>query len=276
MANQSFRDVNTVVLAGVALAGVQRVRLSNEGALLNFHADANAFRQDVGLTKQIAMVDIERMSSSKLRDIVSAVFTSGALTSVTLGRVQRARISQGGTVLRDSGDADSWVRYVGVTDISGDVEATFRDVKQMQSGSLKKGQKGTLTLAVPVSRSGTGLPSSTATETHKVVCMVHTFEKQVGHGEMAEIRARFEMFGATNPWTTSGLTGGAQLKPVTVGQAGSAKWTAPAADAGSAEATTVTAGVVTNIEVTLEHGNYARANYKLEAGASDGVTPPIS
>lgn len=277
MSNQSFRDVNTVVLCGVAMQGVQRVRFSDEGAVINFNADANAYRQDLGLTKQIAMVDIERLSSAKLRDLVSAVWTGGGIsTAVSLGRVQRAQVRQGGTVLRDSGDADSWVRYVGVTDIQGSIDADFRDLKQLRVGALKKGTKGTLTIAIPISRTRTGLPASTATETHKFVCMVDSFEEEAKHGGMADAKAKFQLYGAVDPWSASGLTGGPQLKPITVGQRGSVKWTAPAADAASAQPVVVTGGVITSIDLTVEHGAYARASYKIEAGAADGQTPPIS
>lgn len=276
MANQAFRDVNTVILAGVAMQGVQRVSLANEGAVINFNSDAGAYRQDVGLTKQVASVDIERLSSDKLRDLVSAVFTSGSTGSVTFGRVQRARISERGTVLRDSGDADAWIRYVGVTDIGGDCEVNFRDLAQAKSALLAKGRKGTLTITVPKPRTGFGLPAQTATETHKVTCMVAQHEVSAAHGELNDGRTRFEMYGSSDPWTASGATGGKALKPVSVGSRGSAKWTAPAADAGAGEATTVTGGIVTEIEVTLEHGNYARATYKLEAGSNDGQTSPVS
>lgn len=275
MANQSFRDVNTVILAGVALSGVQRVGLSNEGAVINYNSDANAYRQDVGLTKQVAMVDIERLSPQKLRDLVSAVFTAGT-ASLTFGRVQRARISQRGTVLRDSGDEDVWVRYVGVTDISGEAEVSFRDVAQAKLASLAKGRKGTLTIRIPKPRTGYGLPASTATETHVVQCMVAQHEVNAAHGELSDGRARFEMYGSSDPWSTSGATGASALKAVSVGSRGSAKWTAPAADAGSAEATTVTGGIVTEVEVTVEHGAHARATFKLEAGAADGATSPVS
>lgn len=278
MAKQSFRDVNTVVLCGTTLRGVQRVRFSDEGAVINYNADENAYRQDVGLTKQIAMVDIERLGgAAKLRDVVSAIWTGGGIaTAVQLGRVQRATIRQAGTVLRDSGDADAWVAYVGVTDIQGSVDAEFRDIAQLRSGGLKKGFKGTLTIAIPVSRTKTGLPASTATETHKIVCMVENFEQEAQHGGLSSARARFQMYGAVDPWTATGLTGGSQLKPVSVGQRGSAKWTAPAADAAAGQAVTVTGGVITSVELTVEHAAFARAGYKHEAGSSDGQTPPIS
>lgn len=275
MSNQSFRDVNTVVLAGVAIAGVQRVRLGNEGAVINFNSDAGAYRQDVGLTKQVAQIDIERLSSAKLRDIISAVFTFNGTGSITFGRVQRARVGQRGTVLRDSGDADTWVRYVGVTDIAGDAEVNFRDLPQIKAAGLTKGRKGTLTLRVPAPRTGYGLPSTTAAEVHVVKCMVAMHEAQASHGAMSDGRTRFEMYG-TSPWSSSGLTGGQMLKPVSVGQRGAISWNAPAADAASSEATTVTGAVITDIEMTLEHGGYARSNYKAEAGASDGTTPPVS
>lgn len=275
MANQSFRDVNTVILAGVAMSGVQRVGLSNEGATIDFVSDANAYRQDVGLTKQVAMVSIERLSPQKLRDVISAVFTSGTGT-VTFGRVQSARLAQRGTVLRDSGDADHWVRYVGVTNIVGEAEVGFRDLAQAKTAALAKGRKGTLTIRIPKPRTGYGLPASTASETHVVQCMVASHEVSAAHGELNDGRTRFEMYGSTDFWSSSGLTGANALKPVSVGTRGSAKWTAPAADAGAGEATTVTGGVVTEIEVSVEHGAHARASYKFEAGSSDGTTSPVS
>lgn len=275
MARQSFRDVNTVVLAGYSLVGVTKVGLSNEGAVINFNSDAGAYRQDVGLTKQVAGVDLERMSSQKMRDILSAVFTSGTGT-VTFGRVQRARLAQRGTVLRDSGDADAWIAYVGVTDIGGEAEVSFRDLAQAKSAVLAKGRKGTLTITVPKPRTGFGLPAQTASETHKVTCMVAQHEVGAQHGELNDGRTRFEMYGATNPWTVSGYTGSSSLRPVAVGTRGSVKWTAPAADAGAGEATTVTNGIVTEVEVTVEHGAYARSTVKVEAASTDGQTSPVS
>lgn len=279
MANQAFRDVNTVVLHGTAIQGVRTVRLSDEGEEINFNADAVAYRQDVGLTKQIAMLEIERISSNKFRDVLSAVFTAvggtGTGTAI-LGRVQRARISQQGSVIRDSGDADHWIRYVGVTDINGQVEVTFRDQAQLHAAPLVKGRKGTLTLKVPVPRTAFGLPAATATETHVVTCMVKGIEKRAEHGGLGEARVVFEMYGSTNPWSKSGVTGGKQLRPVAIGGSGTVSWNAPAADAALSEATSVANAVCVGIEVDLAHGEYAQARYRFEAYSSNGTTAPIT
>lgn len=276
MAKQSFRDVNTVVAMGVAMSGVERVSLSNEGSVISFGADANPYRQDVGLTKQLAMVTIEKKSSSKLRDIVSAVFTAGATGSATIGRCQRVRAAQRGAPIRDSGDADAWLAYVGVTDIGGEVEVAGRDITQLKGSPFQKGRKGTLTVRVPVQRTGYGLPAATATDTHKFVCMVSRVDLKAEHGGVAAGDLRFEMYGGSPQWTASGLTGSGSLKPLAIGATGSVAFTAPAADASAAEATTVAHGVVTEVELTVEHGAYARTTIKTEHFAPDGVTPPIT
>lgn len=276
MANQAFRDVNTVSIFGTNMLGVERVTLEDDGAVINWSADAAAYRQDVGLTKQLAMVSIEKKASNKMRDLISAVFTCGSTGSVTLGRVQRVRAREGGTPLHDSGDADTWIRYVGVTEVMGEVEVTSRDVKQRPSaGTLVKGRKGTLTVTVPIQRTGYGLPASTATETHKFQCMVAKVGIKAEHGNLADLDLRFEIYGP-NRWTASGATGGASLAPVAVGATGTISWKAPAADASSAESVTVARNCVVEREMTVEHGSFARSSIRTEAGSSDGVTPPIS
>lgn len=276
MANQAFRDVNTVSIMGTSMLGIERVSLSDEGAVINWFADASAYRQDVGLTKQVAGVNIERKSRLFMRDIISAVFTCGATGSVPLGRVQRIRARENGTVLRDSGDADSWVRYVGITDITGEVEASFRDVHQRAAGgSMVKGRKGTLTVKVPVPRTGYGLPSSTATETHVFKCMVARNEVKAEHGALADIDVRFEMYGSSQ-WTASGATGGASLAPKALGATGTVSWVAPAADASAGEAVSVAHGCVVEREMSLEHGAHAKAMLKTEHWSADGQTPPVT
>lgn len=278
MANQSFRDVNTVTIGGTTILGVQSVRLGDAGELLEFTSDANAYRQDVGLTKQVATIELERISNQKLRDVLSAVFTAvgGASTGTSImGRIQRVSLQQSGDVIRDSGDADVWLRYLGLTNIKGQVTVEFRDLAQLQSAPLVKGRKGTLTLKVPVPRTGFGLPASTATETHTVVCMVAGMEKDAEHGGLGSGRVTFEAYG-TSPWTSAGATGGKQLRPIAPGWKGTVGWTAPAADASGGEATSVTNALLTGLDVTLAHGEFSRAVYRFEAHSTNGQTAPIT
>lgn len=279
MANQSFRDVNTTVFGATAVQGVQTIRVTDEGEVITFVADANAYEQDVGLTKQIAMMEVERISSEKLRDVLSAVFTAagGASTGTAiLGRVQEVTIRQGGKVIRDSGDADAWIRYLGLTDINGEVTVGFRDLAQLHAAPLVKGRKGTLRVKVPIPRTGFGLPAGTASETHAIICELVSMEKGGAHGEIGEARATFRMYGATNPWTPSGLTGGKQLRPIALGWKGTASWSAPPADAGASEACSVANALLVGIDVTLRHGEYSRATYRFEAHSSDGAASPIT
>lgn len=279
MANQAFRDVNTVVIFGTATTGVETVRLGDEADELNYNSDANQYRQDVGITRQVVRTEISKKSSAKLRDLLSAVFTAvgGDNTgTATLGRVQRARITQGSQELLDSGDADSWIRYAGVTDINGRAEITFRDKAQLHAAPLVKGRKGTLVVTVPIPREGHGLPAGTATETHTVLCMVKEVEDQAEHGALGEARVVFEMYGTTDPWSVSGGSGGAKLKQVAVGDEGTISWVSPAADAGSGEAVSVANGVCVGIDVELAHGEFAKSTIRATHYSSDGSSTPIS
>lgn len=278
MANQAFRDVNTTIFGATAIQGVTSVRLGSGGETLDFHADADAYRQDVGLTKQLATIELERISPHKLRDVLSAVFTSqqGSTTGQTIfGRVQRAAINQSGKVLRDSGDADAWIRSMGLTEIKGQATVEFRDQAQLDTGVIQKGKKGTLTIKVPIPRTGWGLPALTATETHKVLCMVSDIEKDTQHGELASGRVTLELY-SSSMWTPSGVTGGKQTRPIAVGWKGTVSWIAPAADGGSAENTSVANALLHSIDTVFAHGEFTRATYRFEAHSSDGSTSPIT
>lgn len=278
MANQSFRDVNTVVFGATAILGVQSVRLGDGGEGLDFHSDADAYRQDVGLTRQVATLEVERISNNKMRDVLSAVFTaaSGASTGTAImGRVQRVSIQQSGKVLRDSGDADHWIRYMGLTEIVGQVTVDFRDQAQVQTAPLVKGKKGTLRAKVPVPRTGFGLPASTAAESHVFLAMVSDIQKDAQHAELGSTRVTFDLY-SSSMWTPSGVTGGKQLRPIAIGWKGSVSWVAPAADASGGESTTLANALLAGIDITLAHGEYSRATYRFEAHSSNGTTPPIS
>jgi hypothetical protein len=278
MANQSFRDVNTVVFGATAILGVQSVRLGDGGEGLDFHSDADAYRQDVGLTRQVATLEVERISNQKLRDVLSAVFTAAGGTgtgTAILGRVQRVSIQNSGKVIRDSGDADHWIRYLGLTEIVGQVVVDFRDQAQVQSAPLLKGRKGTLTAKVPVPRTGFGLPALTATETHRFLAMVSDIQKDAQHGEIGSARVTFDLY-SSSMWTPSGVTGGKQLRPINLGWKGTVSWVAPAADASGGESTSVANALLAGIDVTLAHGEYSRATYRFEAHSSNGQTAPIT
>lgn len=279
MTKQAFRDVNTVSVFGTAMTGVRVARLADESDEINYNADANQYRQDVGITRQLVRTQIDRLSSDKLRDLLSATFTAvnGDNTgSAALGRVQRVRISQEGTELMDSGDAATWLEWVGVEDINGRVEVTFRDKAQLHTQPMVKGTKGTLTVKASIPRTAQGLPAATASDTHVVTCELISIEDQAEHGALGEARAVFAMYGATDPWSESGPSGGALMKQVTIGAEGAIAWTSPAADASSGEAVSVANGIAVRQEVEFAHGELTRASYHFTHYSSDGTSTPIS
>jgi hypothetical protein len=280
MANQNYRDVNTVVLGGTAIRGVEVARLMDEGEVLEFFSDAIPHRQDVGLTKQIAMVEIQRISDQKYRDVLSAVFTSqqgGTTGAVVLGRVQAVDIRVSGSELRDSGDADAWIRSLGLSRIVGQGSVTYRDLGQPRTSLLVKGKKGTLTVKVPVPRTGFGLPAQTATETHKFTCMLAEMSQDSEHAALGEARASFEFYGIVDPWSVSGgVTGGKQLKPVALGWKGTVAYNAPAGDAASSESVSVANALLVGHELAIRHGEYARSTLRFAAHSSNGQASPIT
>jgi len=278
MANQSYRDVGGCTIHGTSISGVESIRLRDQADEIEYVADDNQYRQDVGVTRQFIGLDVERKASTKLRDIISAVFTSdqGAVTgSVTIGRVQSCEISQDGSTIRDSGDADTWIRYIGVTGIGGEARCEFRDLAQQRTGVLVKGKKGTLTVSVPVPRTGFGLPAGTATEEYALSCEVIEMEDEVSHGDLANANIRFALYGSTDP-VGQNAAADSGLGLVAVGDDDTVSYTAPAADAGSAEAVAVTNAVCVGRTLSFRHGDHARATYRFEAYSSDGTTAPVS
>jgi len=277
MADQSFRDVSGCTVFTKALSGIESVRLRLQGETVEFSSDDDDYVGDVGLTKQYASVEVSRKSPSKLRDIVSAVFTSqqGDVTgSVTFGRCQSVDIEQSADPIHDSGDDDSWITYIGTTGKKGSARVSARDIAQHRTGVLVQGKKGTLIVSVPVPRTGYGLPASTATETHTVVCMVGDQEISGGHGGLWDGNVSFQMYGATQ-WTPS-PTSATSLCPVSVGSTGTVSFTAPAADAAAAEPVSVAGAVMLSRSVQLRHGEHSRATYRFEAPGSDGSTSPVT
>lgn len=271
------RDISAVSLLGTGITGVQRVAIRGEGTALDFSGDGDLGPQDIGLTKRFYTIDVETLHSSKYRDIHNPQFVDKAGTPVTtdLNEVLGVDMALEGDALPDSAEADTWLTYIGVTNVRSSLDLTLRDVDQALEAiaSDEMGIRGKVQFNVLPPQSTHGLPDTGSAVQDGLDNLVLVGVEGAGaHRELSQGMLHFQGYGESGD-APEFL--GSSIADAVPGDTGTFSATFGGAPT-TTLAVTVDNCVCIRTRITVEHGGLLRVSYELQAYSSDGTTDPLS